>query len=48
VVSRLNSITKKNTEKIFDFAVSKEDFSFVENWFEKPNEKERIDEKILC
>jgi hypothetical protein len=50
VLSRLNSITKRNTEKgkTFEFVVSKEYFSFVENWFEKPNEKEQMGEKILC
>ena len=33
---------KRNTEKgeTFEFEVSKEDFDFMEKWFEKPNEKE--------
>jgi predicted kinase len=42
--TRLHRVTKRNTEKgkTFEFVVSKEDFSFMENWFEKPNEKELI------
>ena len=33
---------KRNDEKgaTFEFEVSKENFDFMENWFEKPNEKE--------
>ncbi|MDO6803563.1 ATP-binding protein [Wenyingzhuangia sp. 1_MG-2023] len=40
--TRLNRIIKRNTEKgeTFEFEVSRKDFDFMENWFEKPNEKE--------
>ncbi|CAM4375589.1 AAA family ATPase [Gillisia limnaea] len=40
--TRLNRVTKRNAEKgkTFEFEVSKDDFDFMENWFEKPNEKE--------
>ncbi len=39
---RLHRIMKRNAEKgaTFEFEVSKEDFDFMENWFEEPNEKE--------
>lgn len=39
---RLDRILKRNTEKgeTFEFEVSKADFDFMENWFEKPTEKE--------
>ncbi|MFT7157056.1 MAG: putative kinase [Parvicella sp.] len=42
--TRLRRITKRNLEKgeTFEFLVSKEDFHFMENWFEKPNEKEMV------
>lgn len=42
--TRLSRVTKRNIEKgeTFEFVVSKEDFYFVENWFEKPNEREMI------
>jgi len=41
---RLNRVMKRNEEKgkTFEFEVSKEDFDFMENWFEKPNQKEMI------
>ena len=40
--TRLNRIMKRNIEQgeTFEFEVSKENFDFMENWFEKPNEKE--------
>ena len=40
--TRLNRVMKRNIEKgeTFEFEVSKENFDFMENWFEKPNEKE--------
>ena len=40
--TRLNRVMKRNTEKgeTFEFEVSKKDFDFMENWFEKPNKKE--------
>lgn len=31
----------------FEFEVSKENFDFIENWFEKPNEKEIADSIII-
>jgi hypothetical protein len=33
---------KRNNKKgaTFEFEVSKENFNFMENWFEKPTEKE--------
>lgn len=42
--TRLKRVTKRNTVKgeTFEFEVSKEDFEFMENWFEKPNDKEMI------
>jgi len=42
--TRLNRVMKRNTEKgeTFEFEVSKENFDFMENWFEKPTEKEMI------
>ena len=35
---------KRNTEKgeTFEFEVSRENFDFMENWFEKPTEKEMV------
>jgi len=35
---------KRNEEKgkTFEFEVSKENFDFMENWFEKPIQKEMI------
>ena len=40
--TRLNRVMKRNTEKgeTFEFEVSKENFDFMENWFEKPTKKE--------
>ncbi|MBJ2175096.1 ATP-binding protein [Aureibaculum sp. A20] len=42
--TRLNRITKRNTEKgvTFEFEVTKENFDFMEGWFEKPNSKEML------
>ncbi len=39
---RLKRVMKRNNEKgeTFEFEVSKENFDFMEGWFEKPNEKE--------
>lgn len=41
---RLNRVMKRNSEKgkTFEFVVSKENFDFMENWFEKPTEEEMI------
>jgi predicted kinase len=40
--TRLERVMKRNFEKgdTFEFEVSKENFDFMESWFEKPNEKE--------
>lgn len=40
--TRLSRVMKRNNEKgsTFEFEVSKENFDFMESWFEKPNEKE--------
>lgn len=42
--TRLNRVMHRNIEKgeTFEFEVSKENFDFMENWFEKPTEKEMI------
>ena len=42
--TRLNRIIKRNTEKgeTFEFEVSQENFDFMEDWFEKPTQKEMI------
>ena len=42
--TRLNRVMKRNTEKgeTFEFEVSRENFQFMENWFEKPTEKEMV------
>lgn len=42
--TRLNRITKRNTEKgaTFEFEVTKENFDFMEGWFEKPDRKEML------
>jgi predicted kinase len=42
--TRLNRVMKRNTEKgeTFEFEVSKENFDFMETWFEKPTGKEMI------
>ncbi len=40
--TRLRRIVKRNNEKgpTYEFEVTKENFDFMENWFEKPSEKE--------
>jgi len=40
--TRLSRVLKRNNEKgeTYEFEVSKENFDFMENWFEKPTEKE--------
>lgn len=40
--TRLTRVMKRNNKKgaTFEFEVSKENFNFMENWFEKPTEKE--------
>jgi predicted kinase len=40
--TRLERVMKRNTEKgeTFEFEVSKENFNFMETWFERPSEKE--------
>ncbi len=45
---RLERVMKRNNEKgpTFEFDVSKENFDFMESWFEKPGEKE-IDGGII-
>ena len=42
--TRLERVMKRNTEKgeTFEFEVSKENFYFMESWFEKPTDKEMI------
>ena len=42
--TRMNRVIKRNMEKgeTFEFEVSDENFDFMENWFEKPTEKEMI------
>lgn len=39
---RLERVMKRNTEKgsTFEFEVTKENFDFMESWFEKPSDKE--------
>ncbi len=39
---RLNRVMKRNHEKgeTFEFEVNKENFDFMETWFEKPTEEE--------
>ncbi len=43
--TRLKRVMKRNNEKgaTFEFEVSQENFNFMENWFEKPNEQEIAD-----
>ncbi len=40
--TRMERVIKRNNEKgkTFEFEVSKENFDFMESWFEKPNQKE--------
>ena len=46
---RLNRVMKRNAEKgeTFEFEVSKENFDFMETWFEKPTKEELIGAKII-
>ena len=46
--TRLNRVFKRNKEKgaTFEFEVSKENFDFMESWFEKPS-KEEINNGIV-
>lgn len=43
--TRLERVMKRNNEKgeTFEFKVSKENFDFMESWFEKPSDKEMKD-----
>ncbi|AFL82590.1 Zeta toxin [Aequorivita sublithincola DSM 14238] len=47
--TRLERVIKRNNEKgkTFEFEVSKEDFDFMESWFEKPSKKELEDGIII-
>ena len=47
--TRLERIMKRNDEKgaTFEFEVTKENFDFMESWFEKPTEKEILDGIII-
>ena len=47
--TRWKRVVERNEEKgaTFEFEVSREDFDFMENWFEKPNEKEITDGIII-
>ena len=47
--TRFKRVMKRNNEKgaTFEFEVSKENFDFMENWFEKPTEKEMISGIII-
>jgi len=47
--TRQNRVMKRNAEKgeTFEFEVSKKDFDFMEDWFEKPTEKEMIEGIII-
>lgn len=40
--TRMQRVMKRNNEKgeTFEFEVTKENFDFMENWFEKPNNSE--------
>lgn len=47
--TRLERVIKRNNEKgyTYQFEVSKEDFDFMESWFEKPSKKELEDGIII-
>lgn len=47
--ARLERVTKRNTEKgdTFEFEVTKENFEFMETWFEKPTEHEMRDAILI-
>lgn len=46
---RLERVLKRNTEKgdTFEFEVSKENFDFMETWFENPNSQELIEGVLI-
>lgn len=47
--TRFKRVLKRNYEKgaTFEFEVSKEDFDFMENWFEKPAKEELLNGVII-
>ena len=47
--TRQDRVMKRNAEKgpTFEFEVSKDDFDFMEKWFEKPSEKEMFGGMII-
>ena len=47
--TRLQRVLKRNEEKgaTFEFEVSKENFDFMETWFEKPSEQEMKDGVVI-
>lgn len=47
--TRMERVMKRNDEKgaTFEFEVTKENFEFMESWFEKPSEKEIVDGIII-
>ena len=47
--TRFKRVLKRNDEKgaTFEFEVSKEDFDFMENWFEKPTKEELLNGVII-
>ncbi len=48
--TRLKRVMKRNNEKgdTFEFEVSKENFDFMEKWFEKPGEMEMYGGVIIA
>ncbi|WP_179348234.1 AAA family ATPase [Winogradskyella pacifica] len=46
---RLDRVMKRNTEKgaTFEFEVTKDNFDFMETWFERPSEKELSDGFVI-
>ncbi len=47
--TRLERVLKRNEEKgaTFEFEVTMENFEFMENWFEKPTDKEMVDAIVI-
>ena len=47
--TRMERVMKRNDEKgaTFEFEVTKENFEFMESWFERPSEKEIVDGIII-
>ena len=47
--TRLKRVIKRNNEKgeTFEFEVTKENFEFMENWFEKPSDTEMTNEILI-